>query len=231
MLAYLSLTPGACQREVLATMFWPEGSQQKSLANLRRTLSSLNSSLPKWIEANRETISLKRNAKLWVDMEAFYDLLSKYKEHSHSDSEICKDCLSALDQAIELYRGDFLKGLNLTDSPGFDEWQFFQRDSLRQEFATALQCLSSIYARQDDWDHAIVCARRWRALDYLHEPACRLLMDLYVRSGQRTAALRQYEELARLLQEQLRQEPQQETRQLYQQILGQDKHNQVRESP
>ncbi|HLO32258.1 MAG TPA: BTAD domain-containing putative transcriptional regulator, partial [Anaerolineales bacterium] len=231
MLAYLSLTPGACQREVLATMFWPEGNQQKSLANLRRTLSSLNSSLPKWIEANRETISLKRNAKLWVDIEAFDDLLSRYKEHSHPDSEICKDCLSALDQAIELYRGDFLKGLNLTDSPGFDEWQFFQRDSLRQEFATALQCLSSIYALQDDWDHAIVCARRWRALDYLHEPACRLLMDLYARSGQRTAALRQYEELARLLQEQLRQKPEQETRQLYEQILGKDKHNQVRESP
>ena len=56
LLCFLSLKPDKCQRELLATMFWPEGSQQKALANLRRTLSSLNSSLPGWIEANRDTL-------------------------------------------------------------------------------------------------------------------------------------------------------------------------------
>ena len=39
LLAYVSLSPEECPREVLATMFWQEGNQQKALANLRRTLS------------------------------------------------------------------------------------------------------------------------------------------------------------------------------------------------
>jgi len=231
MLAYLSLEPREHSRELLATMFWTEGTQQKALANLRRTLSSLNSSVPGWIEADRETISLKRNLKLWVDVAAFDQLLSQLKAHTHPENERCEDCLSWQEQAVQLYRGDFLDGLNLTDSLSFDEWQFFQRDSLRQKFADALQHLSSRYARLADWDQALVFARRWVALDRLHEPACRNLIDLYARSGQRAAALRQYEELSRLLHEQLGQEPEEESCRLYKEILGHDTTNQVIASP
>jgi LuxR family maltose regulon positive regulatory protein len=231
LLSYLSLNAGKCHREVLSTMFWQEGSQQKALANLRRTLSSLNSSLPGWIEADRETIVLKRNGKLWVDVEAFHQLFTQLKEHSHSNNEVCEDCLSLLDGMAELYRGDFLEGLNLDDSPVFDEWQFFQRDGLRQQFAEVLQHLSVAHSERGQWDQAIVHARRWVALDRLHEPACRVLMDLYARSGQRSAALRQYEELTRALREQMGQEPELETRQLYEQIRGNDGAKQAAESP
>ncbi len=222
LLAYLSLAPGENRREILATMFWPDGSQQKALASLRRTLSSLNSSLPGWIDANRESIRLKRNAKLWVDVEAFQQLFSQRQEHTHSEHKVCKQCLSMLEQTVDLYRGDFFHGLNLSDSPGYDEWQFFQRDTLRQKFADALQSLSSAYACQGDWARAIACARRWVALDRLHEPASRMLMELYARSGQRTSALRQYEELKRLLNEQVGQEPEAETCQLYEQLRGRE---------
>lgn len=139
LLSYLSLSPGKCPREILSTMLWQEGSQQKALANLRRTLSSLNSSLPGWIEADRDTIALKRNVKLWVDVEVFHQSFSQLKGHLYPDKEVCEDCLSILDELAMLYRGDFLEGLNLDDSPVFDEWQFFQRDGLRQEFAVVLQ--------------------------------------------------------------------------------------------
>ena len=130
----------------------------------------------------------------------------------------------------ELYRGDFLEGLNLSDSPIFDEWQFFQRDGLRMEFAEVLQRLSSEHAGSEQWDQAIASARRWVALDRLHEPACRALMDLYVRSGQRTAALRQYEELEHLLHEQVGQEPEQETRRLYEQVRRRGESKETAES-
>ncbi len=220
MLAYLSLTPGECQREILATMFWPDGSQQKALSNLRRALSSLNSSLPMWIESDRTTIRLKKEVKLWVDVKAFHQLRSQFKQHAHPESEVCEVCLSVLDQTVELYRGDFLDGLNLSDCPSFDEWQFFQRDSLRQEFTDVLRWLSAVHAERCQWDSAITYARRWVALDRLHEPARRALMDLYARSGQRNAALRQYEELKRQLQEQISQAPEPETYKLYEQIRG-----------
>jgi LuxR family maltose regulon positive regulatory protein len=208
-------------------MFWPEGSQQKALANFRRTLSSLNTSLPGWIEADRESVALKQDSRLWVDIAAFHKFLSQLQQHNHPENEICDGCLTILEKMVQLYRGEFLEGLNLDDAPDFDEWQFFQRDSLRQQLAGILQRLSARYADRGQWDQAIALARRWIALDRLHEPAHRVLIDLYARAGQKTAAVRQYEELARLLREQLDQEPEQETRQLYEQIRGKEEVKQV----
>ncbi|CAG1013830.1 serine/threonine-protein kinase PknK [Anaerolineales bacterium] len=222
LLSYLSLNAGECSREVLSAMLWQEGNQQKALANLRRTLSSLNSSLPGWIEADRDKIALKKNGKLWVDVETFHQSLSQVKEHSHPDQKVCEECLSLLEGMAALYQGDFMEGLNLDDSPTFDEWQFFQRDGLRQQFAGVLQHLSAAHSERAQWDQAIASARRWITLDRLHEPACRALMDLYARSGQRSAALRQYEELSRSLREQMGQEPESETRRLYEQIRGKE---------
>ena len=222
LLVYLSLNTEKCRRETLATMFWQESSQQKALANLRRTLASLNASLPGWIEADRETIALKRDNKLWVDVDIFQRLRFQCKEHNHPASKVCEDCLANLVKAVELYRGDFLDGLNLSDSPIFDEWQFFQRDGLHQEFAEILQILSSSYAETCQWEQAILYARRWQALDRLQEAACRTLMDLYDRSGQRSAAMHQYEELTRLLSEHMSQAPEEKTRRLYEQIRGRD---------
>jgi DNA-binding SARP family transcriptional activator len=50
---------------------------------------------------------------------------------------------------------------------------------------------------------AILHARRWLALDPLHEPAQRQLMQLFDQAGQPAAALRQYEEYVKLLEEEL----------------------------
>jgi LuxR family maltose regulon positive regulatory protein len=231
LLCFLSLTPGECHREVLATMFWPEGSQQKALANLRRTLSSLNASLPGWIEIKRGTLALKRSKELWVDVDVFHQMLVEIKQYVHPEKEFSEECLPLLERTAELVRGEFLEGLNLTDAPDFDEWQFFQRDGLRQKFADVLQRLAAGYGERNQWEQAITCARRWVALDRLHEPAQRALIDLYARSAQRTAALRQYEEFVRLLKEELDQEPEQETQRLYEQLRGREETKQVAAVP
>ncbi len=215
LLAYLSLLQGPCSRELLATLFWPEADQQKALANLRRTLFSLNSRLPGWVNADHQTVSLQRNDKLFVDVDAFHHCLDALQEHSHRPAEPCDQCLEVLTTAAAYYRGEFLEALNLNDCPNFDEWQLLQRDSLREGLGRALERLTALQAALGQLDVAIVTARRWLALDRLHEPACRALMDLYGRSGKRTAALRQYEELKAGLMDQ---EPELETRELYRRI-------------
>ncbi len=55
-------------------------------------------------------------------------------------------------------------------------------------------------------------------MDPLHEPAHRQLMSLYARSGQQAAALRQYQECVRRLQNELGVEPDAETSALYEAI-------------
>src|SRR5579859_5758778 len=107
---------------------------------------------------------------------------------------------------------------SLRDSPGFDDWQFYQADTLRREFASALERLARCHSAQHHFDTAIAYARRWLSLDKLHEPAHRQLMSLYVWAGQRTAALQQYRECVQALEQELGVSPLETTTHLYQRI-------------
>src|SRR5512138_2216281 len=127
-------------------------------------------------------------------------------------------CVEILTTAAQLYTGDFLAGFGLPDSPSFDEWQFFQREGVRQQLAEVLQGLVNWHGLRQEHSKALEFARRWLALDRLHEVAQRELMRLYAWSGQHAAALRQYEECARLLDAELGAEPEPETTELYEAI-------------
>jgi pimeloyl-ACP methyl ester carboxylesterase len=89
---------------------------------------------------------------------------------------------------------------------------------LRQSLADALQRLIAWHTTRGEYEPGIAYARRWLSLDLLHEPAHRSLMQLYAWSGQQAAALRQYRECQRLLQEELGVAPEEETRALYQAV-------------
>ena len=66
---------------------------------------------------------------------------------------------------------DFLTGFTLPDCPDFDEWQFFQMEGLRQDLASILERLMAGHRATGDYQQAIPYARRWLALDPLHEAA------------------------------------------------------------
>jgi LuxR family maltose regulon positive regulatory protein len=216
LLAYLALRPPGLRRDSLAALFWPEYGQSEALGNLRRTLASLNRSLPGgWLEADRETISLNPEAAVVSDVETFEGALRHSRSHCRADRPPCPECTRALAESADLYRGDFLEGLNLPDCPGFDDWQLAQREGLRAELGWVLERLVQGCFAAREWDLAAMYARRWVALDRLHEPAQRTLIELYTRTGQRSGAIQQYEAFARLLDEELGTEPEAATRELY----------------
>ncbi len=62
-----------------------------------------------------------------------------------------------------------------------------EAEGLRQGLATALERLAQTQRAHGAWEDAIPYARRWLALDLLHEPAQRCLMELYERAGQHAA--------------------------------------------
>ncbi len=219
MLVYLAVSRQAHSRDALATFFWPELDQQRGRAYLRRDLATLNTSLPgNWLSADRETVELNREADLWLDAEQFQHLLAACREHGHAPENVCAECVPLLIEAAALYTGDFLAGFTLRDSPEFDDWQFFQTESLRQELATALERLVRGLNAQGKAEAAIPYARRWVALDPLREPAQRQLIQVYDQAGQPAAALRQYEEYVKLLEEELGLPPEEETTTLYEAI-------------
>jgi predicted ATPase/DNA-binding SARP family transcriptional activator len=215
LLAYLSMEKRNFSRESLASLFWPEYNQQKALTNLRRSLWSLNNRLqPNWLEADLETVGLRSGVSVSIDTEAFRQEIAVARAAIDRQTAVTR-----MVAAAELYRGDFLEGFNLKDCPEFDDWQFFQREGLRQVYAETLEWLSQACAEAGSWEEAAQFARRWVALDRLHEPAQRQLIWLYAQAGQKSTALHQYEAFVKLLQEELGQAPEPATTRLQQQIL------------
>jgi predicted ATPase/DNA-binding SARP family transcriptional activator len=220
LLAYLAVTGQRYRRDALATLLWPEQDQRRARANLRRALTALRDVLGDgWLDADREAVSLNGDAEIGLDVGTFRDLVDAWREHGHASDQICRQCLEELSEAVEVYRGDFLAGFTLRDSVAYDDWQFFESESLCQQLVGALERLVRGHCACGEYASAVPYARRWVALDPLHEPAHRLLIQSYARSGQRAAAMRQYEECARVLQEELDTAPDEETVQLYRAIV------------
>ncbi|NTU61975.1 MAG: AAA family ATPase [Chloroflexi bacterium] len=219
LLAYLALARQPHSRDALAALLWPEYDQSHAYAALRRTLSALNKALGGYgLAIERETIGLDDQADIWIDAEQFQNRLAECRAHDHAENEVCARCVAPLTQAVDLCREDFLAGFSLRDSAAFDDWSFFQTEQLRRELVGALDRLVQQLTAQHDYAAALAHARRWIAIDPLHEPAHRELMKLYALTGQRAAALRQYQECARVLKQELDVEPLAETTQLVEAI-------------
>jgi DNA-binding SARP family transcriptional activator len=221
LLAYISITGERHRREALVNLLWPEYDERRGRAALRRTLSTMRKALPgHCLDIDRKAVGLDPGAETWVDVSVFRSLLPTHRAHPHTASDVCPDCVAPLTQAVALYRGDFMAGFTLRDSYNFDDWQFFQGEDLRRDLAGALQRLVVAHRAQGRLDAAIRCARRWLSLDRLCEEAHAQLICLHAERGDRTAALRQYEECVRVLDSQLSVAPQPSTVALYEAIVA-----------
>jgi len=219
LLAYLAMEGGEQPRDRVAALLWPESNRQRSLGALRRTLAALRSAgASPWLQIDRHSIGFLARADLWVDTHEFERLLRARGSHGHAAEGICAQCRPILQRAAALWRGDFLAGFSLADSPAFDDWQLLQQESLRRQFAGTLQQLVELAAETGDHPSAIEFARRWLQLDALNEPAHRALMQLYASSGQRALALQQYRACVRVLEEELGVPPLEATTALYEAI-------------
>lgn len=219
LLAYLATTRQSHSRDALATLLWPDADQRHARAALRRVLSDLNQTLGEfWLESTADSVALNANAPVWVDVEAFHALWEDCQSHGHPVDQACAACGLLLTRAVDLFSDDFLAGFTLPDAILFDEWQFFQAESLRRELAGALEQLVYFCTDGRDFGAAIAHARRWSALDPLSEPPHHHLMQLYAQIGYRTAALRQYEVFTRSLRKELGADPGSEIVALYEHI-------------
>lgn len=219
LLAYLAVTKLPHSRDALAALFWPDYGQTYARDNLRRTLSTLHQELNKeWLTIDRTTIRLPESAQVWVDVNHFQHLVARNHAHDHPVEQPCAICVADLAAATALYTDDFLRGFTLADSSAFDEWQTFVGDSLRTQLTHALDRLGTAYRVQGAYPSAIEQFRRRLALDPLHEPAQRQLIQLYLESGELTAARQQYEHCVELWRTEFNSPVAPATAQLYTQL-------------
>jgi len=208
LLACLALRPGrAHSRESLTALLWGEADDAHARQSFRQALTDLRKSLKDapGLLISRESVAL-REQDLDSDLAAFEGLLAQGTPE-------------ALEQAIELYRGELLDGFSLPEA-AYEEWLRGERDRVRtlamQGFAKLVD--RQVEAAQDE--KAIRTAMQLVEFEPFHEPAHRALMRLYHRQGHRAAALRQYQLCVQVLRRELGVEPEGETIALYQEIVA-----------
>jgi DNA-binding SARP family transcriptional activator len=156
-------------------------------------------------------VGLNWSAGLWCDVQAFRAAmpLSALSERSAPDAV----ALARLRQATELYRGDFMESF-------YEDWVVLERATLQEAQAHALELLMRAAERAGDWDTALDYGRRILGDDPLRESIHRRMIALYMQRGDRSQALRQFDDCARALKAELAIEPMPETRVLRHRILA-----------
>src|SRR5262249_27754992 len=185
LLAYLALNIGRPQmRDKLAALLWGETGDVQARNNLRqafyvlrRQFGSIGSTAPPILLTAGDTVTLNAAA---VDVDAVeFQLL------------IAKGTPNELQRAVNLYKGDLLEGLNVTESP-FEQWLLVQRERLREFVNDALRQLLAFHIGTTSSEAAIQTAVQLLALDPLQEEVHRCLMRLYAGQERWGAVQRQY---------------------------------------
>lgn len=213
LLAYLAFYPSRTHpREDLVGLLWPDAELEAGHNNLRQALSSLRRQLEPpgmpagtVLRADRLTVQIGPAAAA-TDVAAFESAL-----RASAQAEEGADRIALLDQAVEHYGGPLL--------PGIEEgWVWLERSRLAIAYHGALRQLTNLCWQAGDFERALEYGWRAIGVDPLDEEAHYTLMRLYDDAGQVHAALYQYAELKRLLQEELGEIPSEAIRALAQRL-------------
>lgn len=190
-------------RQQLCFLFWPDIPDSQARRNLTRLLSLLRNSLPvpDAVLTTGDSIGLDPE-EVGSDVVRF----SKLTEAAESESDP-----AYLQQAAELYRGDFLAGFSIRDSAEYEAWVSQERHTLERRYLEALADLVYAEMERGNHDRAISHAQRYLATDALAEDVHRTLIEIYTATGDRTAAIQQYERCAEILERELGVRPLPET--------------------
>src|SRR5215213_9822433 len=201
LLAYLALHRSVQNRESIASMFWGDSPDDLARRSLRTALSALRKELGEdFMITDRETIKLNPDYPIWVDVQEM--------------EKEAKDVLSANSQAVigpNVYRGELLPAF-------YDEWILEEREHYRSLFINALLQSAQSLRTNGEYIRAIEISQKIISIDVANERAYQHLIFCYGMLGNRSAALKSYEDCRFQLQEKLGVHPAEDTNALYEYV-------------
>ena len=216
LLCFLLLHTGEMlERELIAERLWPMRPPEKGRRSLSTALwrlrQALKCLLPQpYLLTERSTLAFNTTAPYWFDVEVF----ERQATFGLTGSLPCAEAQRrALEEALDLYRGDLLEGC-------YEDWCLAERERLQLLLLRVLKRLQRHYRLCGAFEAAISCGHRLLALDPLQEDVHRELMRCYVEAGQRPLALEQFQRCREILRQELHIEPMPETWRLYRRIRG-----------
>ena len=208
LLVYLAVAArGFHRRDVLLAMFWPELDDRRARAALNQATRFLRKALGTATIVSRgdEELGVATNA-LSCDVAAFHDAVAADR----------------FDDALALYRGDFLHGFFSEGAGPFEAWSEGERARLRAAAAQAARSLAVAREADQRYTTAVASARLAVALGGVDERVVRELLALLDRLGDRAGAIQAYDEFAKRLADELETEPSAETVALIGRIRARD---------
>ncbi len=204
LLLYLLTRPGAGKAEI-GLALWPDASG----AELRNSLHTCLKFLRRAVGANRVRFAqggyhVDETSPLHYDVAAFVSAAASAREPRPA-----AEAIAALIDAAGHYPGDYLIDVAV------GQWAERHRDNLRRRYEQVMLTLGTLLARERRFAEAADTFARLIEHDPLLEAAHRGLMRCHAAQGNRGRAVRQYDELARVLHHQLGVPPAPETAALH----------------
>jgi predicted ATPase/DNA-binding SARP family transcriptional activator len=211
LLYYLLCHPEGRTKEQIGLALWPEASTAQLRSSFHDAVYRLRRALggKEWIVFEKGRYAFDRSLPYSFDVEDFEEHLSKARRLRLESPE---QTIRHLQRVVDLYRGDFL------EDSAEDEWATERQEELSREYQEALLLLGRLLFAHDRHAEAAQAYRKAIAQDELLEEAHRELMRCHAALGERGRALRHYEDLVELLDEQLGTSPAPETKALHERL-------------
>jgi DNA-binding SARP family transcriptional activator len=219
LLAFLALAQGRffTRHELIETL-WTDQAELPGVGTFNTTLWRLRRALqPPPLgrqdvvvhSDGRGSVGVPSDAALQLDVAEFARLVQPALAKPLEALEAAD--IAGLRRGVALYRDDMLVGFT-------DDWALRQRELHRRHFLNAMARLLHLAVLRQDLEGAITYAQGILDRDPLREDIHRELMRLFLLTGQRALALRQYEHCRDALRKELAIQPMRETVDVYQQI-------------
>jgi DNA-binding SARP family transcriptional activator/predicted ATPase len=236
LLTYLVVKDGMHSREKLTALFWPESDEEQSRATLRSTLVYLRKTLGEMSNPQLSHLLIEHDAigfNFASDFNLDLNTLQAAWQLTRTlpvpperprvhEEELHSNVLPRLQQAINLYRGDFLEGFYVGDAPDFEDWVGTEREYWHRRMDAIFHRLSQAQFERGEIADAIDTTTRWITHDPFNELVYRRLMQLHFATGDRTAALQTYETCRAMLAREFNAMPAPETEALAERIRVKD---------
>jgi predicted ATPase/DNA-binding SARP family transcriptional activator len=202
LLVFLALAKKPVPRQKIAAILWEDSSEAQAHNNLRVVLSGIRKALPNYVETDRDTLSLSNKQSIWIDVLNFKIFINA----------------SRIRSALSIYHGEFMQGFFLRDCAEFENWMVSHQEQFHEELLAAiysrlLQCLEA-----GSYSEGIYLARHYLTLNPLSERVYFQLVSALVLSGQREAAIIEYDKCKEILDQELGIEPSRQIRLLFRNI-------------
>ncbi|HEY0405352.1 MAG TPA: BTAD domain-containing putative transcriptional regulator [Pyrinomonadaceae bacterium] len=204
-------------KDAIIDTFWGEADFEAVEKNFHPTVShirkALNSNQPlkqNFLLYRDGDYQLNSDFSYRIDIEAFDALVNEGEAARRSGQH--ERSLSLYEEAIALYRGDFMQG-------SYDEWAEEQRSYYSEQYLRMLEALAVAAQKAAEWPRSLQLAQSILRHDPFREDVHCMMMRAHAGQGNRVAVKEQYESLRRLLRKELGVEPAAETQKMYRELV------------